>query len=140
MDNGGDNSNVGSTGDSGNGGTTTQGSSGDGGGQPVGTSGGSGDPNESSTSSTLNEAPEPLPVITEGTAFTTAAELTNIADLKAEADNAQQYSVQHPNDAIAAQNAQDKLEEYQIAVATARQNSAIMAQQALDALKAAKLN
>ena len=48
--------------------------------------------------------------------------------------------MQHPEDAVAAQKAQDLLEEYQLAVATARQNSAIMAQQALDALKAAKLN
>ena len=107
----------------------------------MGTSGGSGtDPNEGTTSSTLNEAPEPLPIITEGTGLTSAAELTNIADLKAEADAAEQYAMQHPQDAVAAQKAQDLLEEYQIAVTTARQNSEIMAQQAMDALKGAKLN
>jgi hypothetical protein len=141
-DDSGDGSNVGSTDGSGGDGTTTQGSS-DGGSdnQPVGTSGGSGtDPNEGTTSSTLNEAPVPLPVITEGTGLTSAAELTNIADLKAEADAAEQYAMQHPQDAVAAQKAQDLLEEYQIAVTTARQNSEIMAQQAMDALKGAKLN
>jgi hypothetical protein len=107
------------------------------------TAGGQGTPTEGTTSSTLNEAPPDTPLpppILDGTAFTTADELTNINNLKAESDAAEQYAVQHPNDPVAAQRAQDLLEEYQLAVATARQNSQMMAQQEMDALKASLLH
>jgi hypothetical protein len=108
------------------------------------TTGGQGTPTEGTTSSTLNEAPPtdtPLPPpILDGTAFTTADELTQINDLKAQVDAAEQDAIAHPNDAVKAQKAQDLLEQYQLAVATARQNSQMMAQQEMDALKAAQLH
>jgi hypothetical protein len=107
---------------------------------PVETSGPGGtDPGEGTTSSTLDESPEP-PVGLPDDGYTSGAEFQKIADLKAQADAAQNAAIADPNNAQLAQAAQDALEQYQLEVARARQESAMMAQQEMDALKAAKLN
>jgi hypothetical protein len=89
--------------------------------------------------------PSPAPVVAapvgiSGNGFTSGAEFQKIADFKAQADAAQDAAIQNPNDPQLAQAAQDALEQYQLEVARARQESAMMAQQAMDALKASKLN
>jgi hypothetical protein len=83
---------------------------------------------------------QPAPLGLSGNGITSADEFQKIADLKAQADSAQDAAIQNPNDPQLAQAAQDALEQYQLEVARARQESAMMAQQAMDALKASKLN
>ena len=74
-----------------------------------------------------------------GTAFTSASTFADIRQARADYDAARQYALQHPDDPEAAQRAQDAALAYQLKTAAASQDSAMEAQQVMDALKASKL-
>jgi hypothetical protein len=120
--------------------TTTQGSSDDGnGGQPVQTSGG-GEPSESTTSSTLNTAPEaPLQGLPDD-GFTSAGEYQTLENLQADVDNAEAAALANPKDPDLAQAAQNARMRLQLEQTKASQDAAILAQHAMDALRASQLH
>jgi hypothetical protein len=120
--------------------TTTDGSSDDGSNSgPVQTSGG-GDPTESSTSSTLDEAPAPPEVVLQGDGFTSTAEFQRLADAQANVDSLEQQLRDNPNNPQLATALADAKMALQLEQQNAMEDAQIAGQHAMDSLKAAVLH
>ncbi|HKA01659.1 MAG TPA: hypothetical protein VKE70_34335 [Candidatus Solibacter sp.] len=106
---------------------------------PVQTSGG-GDPTESSTSSTLDEAPAPPPIVLQGDGFTSTAEFQRLADAKAKVDELEQKLRNDPNNPQLALALTDAKMALQLEMQSATEDAQIAGQHAMDSLKAAILH